>query len=459
MPITAAGSRHLCVQLWKRARPGTRSGPRSRSNPLAILALMAAFNPVMASSQTVPNYIIDMQPAGRQAGRDVDISYVKLLGFFTSKTMPNAVLGMSRGLYLYTSPSNKLSGPWAKSAIDPVGEFYEQAAALLKPGDAYPGIVVSRGPKMDGPYKLVLYSNPLNRGGNPSEPWPMEVINPDAGCHELRVGDVDGDGLLDVVCSATQAGRTLSFIAFQNPSGPWQIVNDPFSLRGAIARIGESIDLLSISGGPRINVVAANDAGVYWFKNPRLTGGNPRTDPWPGYRIGDANRGVAIATGVFNHPYESVVVASNEEVPASWTQGLVWYEPSPDPAQAWISHSVDSTYRLVHQINTGRINGRAYFIVGEQEQTCGTPLVPAMHPLLPCRVTMFQFDNGSFIPFSLSGQGTHNQSAIEYNGGVLVVGANHAIYKPPNRALQAWFIDQATLAMWSRNLPSIATAP
>jgi hypothetical protein len=424
---------------------------------LTILTLMAALTPVVASTQTVPNYIIDGHPVGRQAGRDVDISYVKLLGFFTSKTMPNVVMGMSRGLYLYTSSSNKLSGPWVKSAIDPAGEFYEQAAALLKSGDTYPGIVASRAPKMDGPYQLVLYSNPLNRRGTAGEPWPMEIINPEAGCHELRVGDVDGDGLLDVVCSATQVGGTLSFIAFQNASGPWQIVNDPLRLDGAIARVGESIDLISISGGPRINVVAANDAGVYWFKNPRLIAGNPRTDLWPGYRIGDANRGVAIATGVFNPPHESVVVASNEELPSAWTRGLVWYEPRPDPAQAWIPHSVDSTYRLVHQINTGRINGRGYVIVGEQEQTCGTPLVPAIHPLLPCRVTMFEFDNGSFIPFSLSGQGTHNQSAMEYNGGVLVVGANHAIYGTPNRALQAWFIDQATLATWNRELPSRAT--
>lgn len=419
-----------------------------------LTALMAALAPIAASSQTVQNYIIDAQPAGRQGGRDVDISYTKLLGFFTSKTTPNVVLGMSRGLYLYTSPGNNLSGPWVKSTIDPVGEFYEQIAAVLRPGDTHPGIVASRAPKMDGPYQLVLYINPLNRGGNPAAPWPKQVINPNAGCHELRVADVDGDGLLDIVCSATQAGGSLSFIAFQNASGSWQIVNDPFRLHGAIARIGESIDLISISGGPRTNVVAANDAGVYWFKNPGLTSGNPRTDPWPGYRVGEANRGVSIATGVFDRSQESIVVASNEELPAAWMPGLVWYEPPPDPTQTWISHSVDSTYRLVHQINTGRINGRAYFIVGEQEQTCGTPLIRAIHPLLPCRVTMFKFHNGSFVPFLLSGQGTHNQSAIEYNSGVLVVGSNHAIYKPLNRALQAWFIDQATLAKWSRELPN-----
>jgi hypothetical protein len=53
---------------------------------------------------------------------------------------------------------------------------------------------------------------------------------------------------------------------------------------------------------------------------------------------------------------------------------------------------------------------------------------------------MFQFKEGSFIPFSIYEQGTHNQSVILYKGGLLVVGANHGVYGAPYRALQAWFI-------------------
>jgi hypothetical protein len=408
---------------------------------LVMLALMAALAPVVASSQPPETYIIDPYPAGKPGGNNLNMSLVKTIGFFTSKTMPSVVSGTGRGLYLYTSSSGELSGPWVKSTIDPVGEFYEQSAAFLKAGDTYPGVVVSRSRQSAGqPYQLVRYSNPMNRGGDPSQPWPMEIINPSAGCHELRVGDVDGDGLLDIVCSGTMAGGTLNFIAFQNNSNHWKIVDHPFRHQGFVARVGESIDLISISGGPRINVVAANDSGVYWFKNPKLTGGNPRTDPWSGSRVGDGNRGVSIATGVFNRSGESIVVASNEELPAPWAPGLVWYEPPPDPTQTWFSHSVDPTYRFVHQINTGHLNGRPYFIVGEQEQTCGAPLVAASHSGIPCRVTMFQFKEGSFIPFSIYEQGTHNQSVILYKGGLLVVGANHGVYGAPYRALQAWFI-------------------
>jgi hypothetical protein len=408
--------------------------------PLFILALMAALAPVLASGQTLGPYIIDPHPSGKPPGSDVNVTYEKTIGFFTSKTIPSVVLGTGSGLYLYTSSSGELSGPWVKSTIDPVGEFYESSAALLKAGDAYPGLVVSRS------RQIVWYSNPMNRGGDPSQPWPMQIISPNAGCHDLHLADVDQDGRLDVLCSATTRQGTLSFIAFQDGSNRWQIVDDPFRLKGSVARIGEGIDLISISGGPRINVVAANDSGVYWFKNPKLTGGNPRTDPWPGSRVGDGNLGVSVATGVFNRSGESIVVASNEELPTPWAPGLVWYEPPPDPAQTWFSHSVDSTYRAVHQINTGNFKGRPYFIVGEQEQACGTPRIAAIHPLIPCRVTIFQFKDGSFIPFSIYEHGTQNQSVIHYKDGLLVVGANHGVYGTPYPALQAWFIDEESLA-------------
>jgi len=53
---------------------------------------------------------------------------------------------------------------------------------------------------------------------------------------------------------------------------------------------------------------------------------------------------------------------------------------------------------------------------------------------------MFRFNNGSFSPFSIYQQGTHNQTVISYNGDLLVVGANHGYYDTLYPALQAWLI-------------------
>ena len=86
------------------------------------------------------------------------------------------------------------------------------------------------------------------------------------------------------------------------------------------------------------------------------------------------------------------------------------------------------------------VYGIPYFIAGEIEQACGTPDIAADHPGIPCRVTMFLFGNGKFVPFQISDQGTHNQSVIPYNGAILVVGSNHNFYNPPDPALHAWLI-------------------
>jgi hypothetical protein len=62
----------------------------------------------------------------------------------------------------------------------------------------------------------VWYINPLNRGGDPTQPWSGEVINPNAGCHDLHIVDVDDDGKPDIVCSAALFAAMQSFIAYQN---------------------------------------------------------------------------------------------------------------------------------------------------------------------------------------------------------------------------------------------------
>jgi len=397
------------------------------------LAFMAALVPMLAYGQSVQTFIIDPQPPEPSLEKTVD--------FFTSTTTPSVVMGSGAqddgsggGIYLYTTSSGFLSGPWVKTTIDPAGDFYERSAAFLFPGDTYPGIVASRSGQ------LVVYFNPMNWGGDPTQLWPAWVINPNAGCNDLHVADLDQDGLPDVVCSATSALGTKSFIAFQNNPNDWEILDDPFRVPGSSDSIGDGVDVLSIHGGPRINVVGATESGVYWFKNPKLNGGNPRHHVWKGFFVGSVgNGGATIGTGVFNRSRESIVVASYEE---PFAEGLVWYEPHANPHLPWALHIVDSTYSFVHQINTGDFYGTPYFIVGEIEQACGTPEIEGYHPGIPCRVTMFLLGHGSFSPFLIYDQGTHNQSVIPYNGGLLVVGANHDVYGTLYPALQAWFLSE-----------------
>jgi hypothetical protein len=388
--------------------------------------------PRLASAQSVENFIVD--PAPPAAPLEVTVDY------FTSATTPSVVLGSSSfdggpgGYYLYQS-AHDLNGPWTVTTIDPVGDAYEITRAFTWPGDAFPGVMASRSGQ------LVWYFNPMNWGGDPTQPWPMEVINPDARCHDMWIVDVDQDGLPDVVCSSVFYGGTLDFIAFANAYNDWTIVSNPFQVNGEA--IGDYVAPLSVSGGARINIVGATSSGIYWFRNPLFVGGNPRTDRWKPFLVGAAGTGqfvgrVALKNTPYGAPTDGIVVASGEE---PWPQGLVWYSAGTNPRAQWTAHQLDSTYRAVHGFNSGAFNGTPYFIVAEQEQAGGTPTFPPEHPGIPSRVVMFTYTGGVFNPtLELSTEGTRNQSTVTYESNLLVVGVNHNLLETQWPALQAWCI-------------------
>jgi FG-GAP-like repeat len=379
-------------------------------------------------AQTASVNVIDPNPNSN--GSD---ELEKVVDFFTSTTIPSAVLGQGDqpagpgGMYLYTT-SNPSTGPWTKSTIEPNGNFYERAKALLFPGETYPDIIASDNSN------LVRLVNPKNSGGDPTQPWPIVTINPNAGCHDINFADIDGDGKIDIVCSASSILGSSSSIAYQNSPNSWSVESN-------VTPSGDALAVVTIAGYPGNHLVACdpNTGTLVWYRNP----GNRGTG-WAPYTIGDCNEGVSIQTGIFNGS-DGVIVASNEDEPDAWAPGLVWYEPNSDPTQPWIEHEIDNTYRDVHQINTGIINNIPYFVVGEQEQAssvCNTVGANDHPGIRGCRVTLFTFANGSFTPTLIFNDGTQNQSIIPYNGGLLMVGANHTFYGG-YPAFQAWTINMS----------------
>lgn len=418
----------------------------------AALGLVFSVMPRLALAQNVHNFIIDPTPP--VAPLEVTVDY------FTSATTPSVVLGSSTndggpgGYYLYQS-ANDLSGPWTKTTIDPLGEAYEITRAVTWPGDAFPDVIASRS------NQLVRYFNPKNWGRDPTQPWQMDVINPNAPCHDMVIVDVDQDGLPDVVCSSTAFAhpvQTVDFIAFANFSGDWTIVNNPFQVNGEA--IGDFIAALSVSGSARINIVGTATSGIYWFRNPIFVGGNPRTDRWTPFLVASgAGKGVHGAV-VQNAPHgastDGIVASSGEEKYGPWMQGLVWYRAGEDPQAQWTARQLDPTYRATHGINSGAFNGKPYFIVAEQEQAGGTPTFHAQHTdaSIPSRVMMFTYTGGVFNPaLELSTKGSRNQSAITYLGNLLIVGVNHNLLSTQWPELQGWLIRQNT----NQNKPIVQT--
>jgi len=413
--------------------PKTKAGSALAFSALGFIGVLI---PALALGQTIQDYVVDPKPPS--------IPLEKTIGYYITTDLPSVAIGSSSsdggpgGAYLYIS-SGDLSGPWSQSVIDPSGDFYERMRPYQEPWEPFPGIVASRSGQ------LVWYINPNNFGGDPTQLWPMQVIA-DSWCHDIRVVDLDGDGLPDIVCSATTTHGTQSLIAYQvfNGNVGWQVINSPFvDPNGAV--IGDSVNLISVNGSPRTNVLAATDNGVYWFQNP----GANRTGPWVPHLInnggsrndiGETTLGVVPIGG----SADAVVIASGEEPTGPWPNGLAIVSSA--DGRHWTPQRLDTTYRNTHEIDGGTELG-PFFIVGEQEQVapgCNSINLNEHPPSIPdCRLMLFQYQGGTFVPtLELSGLGAHNQQYVPYGSGIAVVGANHGGYGATDPALHIWFVSQ-----------------
>jgi hypothetical protein len=350
----------------------------------------------------------------------------KVVDFFTSPRVPSVVVGNGRGgMYLYRSPTGKLAGPWKRSTLTTRGGAYERARAIRFPGERYPGVIASIG------NQIIWFENPKNRGAGTgvTQLWRRHVINPNHGCHDIRLEDLDGDGKIDVICSGAISLRAPEFVAFQNDRRHWQLVY-------SVADVGDDIAVIRIGTDATPHLVGADRSGnVFWYENPRLQGGNARTANWHKHYIGPGNVGNSFAAGKISSSRDDVITAANEhEGPGGTTdpRGITWYEQPADPAAPWVAHEVGPNYRDVHEINLGAWNGGVpYFLVAEQEQACDPARPedqPPTHPGIPCRIAMFQWTKDALHETVLAETSTQNQAVIPWLGGLLMADANHGVY-------------------------------
>jgi FG-GAP-like repeat len=413
--VAALAATTLCV-----VGIGARAITTSLNVPIVITHQSATLS--------VTSAIIDPSPNPSNSVGDV---LEKVVDYFTdtTHTNPSVMVGHGNypsgpgGMFLYVN-NGSWSGTWTRYQVGN-GNCYERARSITFAGDSYPDLIASCDSHM------VLFTNPKNSGGDVTGSWPETIIDSTSGTHDFKLVDIDGDGKLDIVASASDIlGEAPNFILYQNSPTSWTRVNGPGSLQDSIGVLA----LAGINGGARNNIVGpgADGSGIYWYSYP-----GSRTGAWGGpHYLGDANKGAAIGIGTMGGK-DYVVAASNEDYPSPWPAGLAYYTQPADPTQQWTQTVVDTTWRAVHEISTGTfapgssLAGNAWFIAAEQEQACIAGQTDYHGAGIPCRVTMFYqpVAGGSFSAFQIFDQGTQKQAILmPFQSGILVVGANHGVY-------------------------------
>lgn len=272
---------------------------------------------------------------------------IKLVGDIDGDSFPDLIIGgkPSEPLSWYRYPK------WQKTVIaTPANEFTTDGALGDVDGDGDLDIVVPDG---DGPNNLVWFENP-RPGGDPSgsRQWKRHVVGSIGSWgKDVKLADFDGDGRLDV---ATRSPNRVT-IFFQKQPGKWtQTFIDNLDLGHEGMASGD------VDSDGHVDLVLH---GV-WVRNPGgLEARNGAS--WKQYRIGTAHPDFKALVADINGDGQMDVVFSSSE----GTADVNWWTPTNkgDPTGPWTSHTVVRQLERAHTLQAADIDldGHMDLVLGQ----------------------------------------------------------------------------------------------
>ena len=332
--------------------------------------------------------------------------HIKAVGDINGDGIAEVVVASSNGgpLVWYEYPG------WIKHVIAPSGGWSCYAQVVDMDGDGDRDVLISDWYTHN---RMEWYENPKPSGNPATDPWKRHIIgSPRA--HDIEVGDIDGDGHIEIVTrSQGKEGNEIII---------WKRSADNSWVKRAIdCPTGEGLALGDIDNDGKLEVTI----GGRWYK----ASGDVLHDPWKENIFADWHPDAVVKLADMNNDGRPDVVLTRSEGPYR----ISWFEVPLDPrGDVWKEHTIDGSIDFAHSL-----------AICDMDNDGNLDVVTAeMHQSSRKRVIVY-FNQGNAVEWKrqvIATTGSHNLCVadIDGDGNPDIIGAN-------------WSGDYQPVEMW-RNL-------
>lgn len=360
--------------------------------PILMFLFSSRPLPVSSSAAEIPfrHIVIDRDNPSRP--------HCKTVGDIDGDGFPDvlAASAYGQGLFWYAYPD------WSKHRID-TGQFTTDMQAGDVDNDGDLDIIIPK-----NGVGLAWYENPRPSSNPATASWRMHKIDSEGG-HDVEVGDIDGDGRLDVAVRDTAGTRVF----LQTSADSWEKIPIPTGGRGGTA-------LADLDGDGDLDILQNG----YWLEAPE----DMVNESWQRHEIaaGWPNDVGVHAADVNGDGRLDVLLVAAERAGR-----LAWYEASDPKNGPWTEHVIEDDVSHIHTFETADVDrdGNLDVVTAEMEQSPRG------------RVTVyFNLGDGSeWRPQVVGRSGSHNLRVADIgnDGDIDIIGANHGNHGGPT-PIEMW---------------------